>query len=113
MAYDEDLADRFRGALADLDGLSERRMMGGICFMLDGNMIGGCDRTKDGVRRFIFRVGKENAAQALSRPAAVQMEMGGHTMRRFVFVDESVCDADTLKDWVALALTFVSTLPPK
>lgn len=113
MAYDEELADRFRGVLAGMDGISERRMMGGLCLMLNGNMIGGCDRTKDGVRRFMFRVGKENAAEALSRPGAEQMEMGGRTMRGFVFVGENACGEKALKDWIALSLSFVSTLPPK
>lgn len=113
MAYDEALADRFRTALADCKGLSEQRMMGGVCFMQNGNMIGGCDRTKDGARRFMFRVGKENAAEALKRPGAVQMEMGGRVMHGFVFVDEADCGAKALKDWVAFSLRFVSTLPPK
>lgn len=113
MAYDEELVTRFRKALGDLDGVREQRMMGGLCFMLNGNMIGGCDQTKEGARRFMFRVGKENAEEALARPGAEQMEMGGRVMRGFVFVDESDCGAKALKDWTKLALRFVATLPPK
>jgi TfoX/Sxy family transcriptional regulator of competence genes len=57
MAHDEDLAARFRDGLAGMAGVSEKRMMGGVCFFLHGNMIGGADRTKSGERRFMFRVG--------------------------------------------------------
>jgi len=113
VAYDEGLAKRFRTALRRRKGIAEQRMMGGLCFMLSGNMIGGCDRTKTGEGRFMFRVGKDNYADALERSGARPMEMGGRTMRGFVFVDEAACDAATLKDWVDFALRFVKTLPPK
>ena len=55
MAHDSVTADRFREALGAMNGLAEKRMMGGLCFMLNGNMIGGADRTRDGVGRFMFR----------------------------------------------------------
>lgn len=113
MAYDETLAHRYRVALRDRDGVSEKRMMGGICFLLDGNMIGGANRTKDGEGRFLFRVGKEQEAEALSRPGARIMEHGGRRMGGFIFVDEAACDADAFEGWVSLALGYVGTLPPK
>ena len=50
MAYDEDLAARFRAVLGDQEHLSEKRMMGGLCFLKYGHMIGGADRSKDGQR---------------------------------------------------------------
>ena len=78
MAYDEDLTDRFRDTLGRRIGISEKRMMGGACFFLSGNMIGGADRTKDGVGRFMFRVGKDNETEALSRDGATIMEQGFH-----------------------------------
>lgn len=113
MAYDEDLTDRLRDTLEGLAGVSEKRMMGGVCFLLNGNMLGGADRTKDGAGRFMFRVGKENEAEALTRPGAIVMEQGGRRMSGLVFVDEEACDAAALKAWVSLALSFVSALPPK
>lgn len=113
MAYDEQLAARMRAALDGLQNVSEKRMMGSLCFMLDGNMIGGADRTKSGQGRFLFRVGKENQAAALARPGARPMEMAGRTMNGFVFVDAQACDDTQLKEWIALALAFVRTLPPK
>lgn len=113
MAYDEDLACRFQSALTGTDGISEKRMMGGICFFHHGNMIGGADRAKSGERRFMFRVGKENEAEALNRDGAMPVAFGKRRMGGMVFVDEAVCDDKILKDWVALALRFVSALPPK
>lgn len=74
MAFDEVLTERFRDATRHLSGITEKRMMGGVCFLLDGNMLGGADRTQDGDGRFMFRVGKELEAEALSRDGAVIME---------------------------------------
>lgn len=51
MPYDEQVAARMRKALQSYAGLTEKRMMGGLCFMLNGNRVGGADRTKDGVGR--------------------------------------------------------------
>lgn len=92
MAYDEELAQRMRAALAGQPAFTEKRMMGGVCFFLHGNMLSGADRNKDGMRRLMFRVGKENMAEALARPGAAAMEMGGRTMGGFVFVDAESCD---------------------
>ncbi len=113
MAYDEELTSRFREALGGLPGVSEKKMMGGVCFLLDGNMVGGADRTKAGEGRFMFRVGKDNQEEALGREGAQAMEQGGRRMTGLVFVSEEACDDDALKDWVSLALSFVTTLPPK
>ena len=113
MAYDELLAQRLRDAIGERSNLFEKRMMGGVCFMVDGNMLGGADRQKDGSGRFMFRVGKDNEAEALSRPGAIPLELGGRRMGGMVFVGEAACDSDALKKWVALALLFIDTLPPK
>lgn len=113
MAYDEEVADRLRQATEGLVGISEVRMMGGLCFLVNGNMLGGVDRTKQGVDRLMFRVGKDNQAEALSRPGAEPMVMGGRTFGGLVFVPDEVCDAQQLRDWVALALSFAGALPPK
>jgi len=113
MAYDEELTDRFRKAIDGLGGIVEKRMMGGVCFMLDGNMLGGADRQKTGEGRFMFRVGKDNEAEAMKRPGAMTMEQGGRKMTGLIFVYEDDCDAESLRSWIALALTFVGSLPPK
>ncbi len=113
MAYDERLAVRFRDALAGMVGISEKRMMGGLCFFLNGNMLGGADRTKTGTDRFMFRVGKDNEEEALQRDGAAIVELGGRRMGGLIFVDENLCDDAALKDWVSLARGFVASLPPK
>ncbi len=113
MAYDEALSGRLRRALEDLSGLSEKRMMGGHCFFLNGNMLAGADRTKAGEGRFMFRVGKDRQEEALARPGATVMEFGGRRMGGLIFVDEEACDGQSLKAWVSLALGFVAALPAK
>jgi hypothetical protein len=110
MAYSELLAMRFRDALGTRSGIIEKKMMGGLVFMLDGNMLGAVGR-RDGVDRFMFRVGPDQIADALGR-GAVQMEMGGRVMKGFVFVREA--DAQhSLEDWIVMARRYVETLPAK
>jgi len=112
--YDEDLSARLREALEGMTGVSEKRMMGGLCFMLNGNMLGGAHREKSGEQLFMFRVGKDSEAAALSLPGARPMRVGDRSpMRGFVFVDASQCDDSQLKAWVSMALAYVSTLPSK
>lgn len=113
MAVDEELNQQFREAVSGLVGISEKNMMGGTCFLLQGNMLGGADRTKAGDQRFMFRVGKENEALALSRPGAVPMVFGERRMGGLVFVDAEACDENQIRDWITLALQFVGSLPPK
>ena len=76
--------------------------------MLSGNMLCGVDRA-----RLMFRVGKGQAAEALSRPGARPMDITGKPMAGFVFVDPAQCDAPALKGWIELAENYVGTLPPK
>ena len=118
MAYDELTTERFREAFhAHLGGegrMEEKKMMGGICFMLNGSMVGGADVEKStGLRRFMFRMGKENQVAGLALPGAIPMEMGGRKMRGFFFVEEEGCDEDDLAKWIETTVEFVKTLPPK
>lgn len=114
MAYDEELAARFRAALEGLPAITEKKMMGGVFFMLDGNMIGGAHRDrKSGEGLFMFRVGKDNEAEAAARPEAIPMIHGGRRMGGFFHVAEDACSDAVMVEWVALALSFVGSLPPK
>lgn len=113
MAYDEALASRLRSMLEGMAGISEKRMMGSCCFFLDGNMIGAASREKSGEGQFLFRVGKDNQREALAREGAQLAELGGRKMSGFIFVPEDICDEQTLKEWISLALSFVNTLPAK
>ncbi len=113
MAHDPLTADRLRNALGARGGLSEQRMMGGLCFMLNGHMIGGADRSGEGLARFMFRVGKANQARGEAMPGAISMVQGGRAMGGFFFVEEAGCDDELLADWVRLALEHASGLPAK
>ncbi|GAB5459412.1 MAG: hypothetical protein Hens3KO_24420 [Henriciella sp.] len=113
MAIDEALSAQFRDALSGMVGISEKNMMGGTCFMLNGNMVGGAHREKTGEGRYMFRVGKDQHDAAQAQPDAMPMNFTGRIMRGFVFVDANACDADRLKDWLSMALSFVTTLPAK
>ncbi|MEM9571012.1 MAG: TfoX/Sxy family protein [Pseudomonadota bacterium] len=113
MAYDEDLAQAFRAKLDGMVGISEKRMMGGICFFLNGNMIGGADRTKSGEGRFMFRVGKDNDQIASQLPGGDAMFQGGRRMTGLYFVPEEAVTGDNLSDWFSLALSHAASLPEK
>ena len=112
MAFDEALTQRMRTALGEGPGLSEKRMMGGVCFFLDGNMICGADRSKEGERRFMFRVGKENDV-AVALPQGTLMFLGDRPMPGFYFVDGDRCDDELLWRWLEVALSHARSLPPK
>jgi len=105
---DDRLAQRMRSALARRKGVTEQKMFGGLCFLLNGNML--CGSSKHG---FMFRVGKERHAEALSRPGASPMEMNGRRFGGFVRVDPRLCTDRQLPGWVALAHAYVASLPPK
>ncbi len=113
MAYNEALAQRFRDGLRGVKGVAEKRMMGGLCLLVNGNMLGGVDQTKSGRDRFMFRVGKDNEAEALRRPGASIVDMGGRRLGGLVFVDADACDQVALKEWIGMALGFVERLPKK
>ena len=108
MAVDEPLAERVRAMLAGVGAVREVRMFGGLCFMLDGNMVAGTSK-----RGLLVRVGKDRQPDALARPGATPMEMGGRTMEGYVFVDPAPRGDEALRDWLELAVGFVQTLPPK
>jgi TfoX/Sxy family transcriptional regulator of competence genes len=108
MAVDEGLAERMRAALAGIGAVREVRMFGGLCFMLNGNMVAGTSK-----RGLLVRVGKEQLSAALARPGAKRMEMTGRPMQGYVFIDPPPPDEQALRDWLDLAVAFVKTLPPK
>jgi TfoX/Sxy family transcriptional regulator of competence genes len=108
MALNKDLAERIRAVLAGTGSLREVRMFGGLCFMLNGNMVAGTSK-----RGLLVRVGRGQHARALARADAKPMEMSGRPMEGYVLVDPPPRDERTLRDWLDLAAAFVNTLPPK
>ena len=109
MAYNEELAERIRSSLARNDGYEEKKMFGGIAFMLNGNMV--CGVTRDDL---MARLGQEATESALARPGARPMDFAGRPMKAMVFVGPEgyASDAD-LNWWVSSALSFCAELPPK
>jgi hypothetical protein len=105
---DDGLVKRMRSAMARRKGVTERKMFGGVCFLLHGNML--CAASKRG---FLFRVGPDGETKALTRPGAKPMEMKGRRYRGYVRVDPDLCSARQLPGWVTLAHAYVAGLPPK
>ena len=108
MAYDEGVASRIRQALAGKDGLTEKKMFGGLAFLLNGNMLVGVMG-----ERLLVRTGPREHAAALKRPHAGPMTFTGKPMRGFVVVDPAgFATGQDLRSWISLALGFVRELPP-
>jgi TfoX/Sxy family transcriptional regulator of competence genes len=109
MAYDENVAERVRSLVGRRDGFSERKMFGGICFMMHGNMFAGVIRVD-----LMLRVGKDALSDALARPCTKPMDFTGRPMVGMVFVEPpGIASNDELREWLDKALGFVGTLPPK
>ena len=109
MAYDEGLAHRVREALAERSDLSERKMFGGLCFMLGGNMC--CGIVDD---RLMLRLGREGAAEALAEPHTSAMDFTGKVIRTMIYVEPAGIASDkALTNWVNKAVAFAEFLPPK
>jgi TfoX/Sxy family transcriptional regulator of competence genes len=110
MAYDEGLAQRVREILQEeTPQLVEKKMFGGIAFMVQGNV--ACGLTKDD---FMVRVGKENHQEALARPYARPMDFTGRPMKGWVYVSQEGLESDeALADWVQRGVTYALSLPPK
>ena len=110
MAFSEDLAERIRQGLARKKGIEEKRMFGGIGFLLKGNMLVGV--RKDSL---LVRLGPEQSDEALKEAHVSEFEITGRgTMKGWVvFGLEGVQSDDELKGWIQRAVKFVGSLPPK
>ena len=100
--------ERLRRALAGRRALTEKKMFGGVCFLLRDNMLCGAGRNG-----FMFRVGKEQHAAAKARKGAVPVRMSGRRLEGFFWVDPDASDARSLKSWLALAEDYVGALPAR
>lgn len=109
MAYDEGLASLMRDDLTDLDGIEEKKMFGGIVFMLNGNML--CGVHKGGG---MFRVGKDRKDKALAIEGAEPMAFTGRPMGGMVDADEdAMADDKRRTQLLEMALENARSLPPK
>lgn len=109
MAYDEALAERIRDLIALREGVSERKMFGGIAFMLAGNMACGVIGEE-----LIVRLAPEDAGSALAEPGVRPFDSTGRPMRGWVLVaPEGLDSEEQLASWVDAGCDFAASLPPK
>ena len=109
MAYDEALAERIRGALRGRDGVTERKMFGGIAFMVGGNMAVGVIRDD-----LMVRVGPDAHDEALAQPHVRVFDFGGRPSRGMVYVaPEGVTSDPELTRWVDAGADMAASMPPK
>jgi hypothetical protein len=108
VAYDEELADRVRAHLAIRAGLTERKMFGGLAFMVEGNM--ACGVIGDEV---IVRVAREDYENALAEPGVREFDFTGRPMRGFVCVAGAGMPDEELGGWVDAGADHAASLPAK
>jgi len=109
MVFSEELAERIRQGLARGTGIEEKKMFGGIGFLLNGNMLVGV--WKDSL---IVRLGPEEGDEALREPHVREFNITGKAMKGWVLIQpEGVEDDGQLKGWIERALKFVKTLTTK
>lgn len=108
MAYSEFLAERIRTRLAGHYHLEEKKMMGGLVFMVNNKMCLGIDTDKStGQDRLMVRVGRVQGQELLLKRGSREMDFTGKVLRGFLYIDPEGFDADTDLDfWVAKALEF-------
>ena len=110
MPVDQDFANRIREELAEVDGITEKSMFGGLAFLLRGNMAVGIMSTGD----LMVRVGPDATDEALSKPHTRLFEMRGRSMTGWVIVARDGVKAKRqLGPWVKRGVAFASSLPPK
>jgi len=109
MAYDEGLLERLRDVMSDIPGVSEKKMFGGMCILVNGNMC--CGIVND---ILMVRVGPDQYLQCLELESAREMDFTGKPLRGMVYVDpEGLAEDVDLKAWVDRCMNFMNTLPPK
>ena len=110
MAYDEQLAERIRDAVDGEPGLSEKRMFGGLAFLVGGNMAVAAS----GQGGLLVRIDPADAGSLTHEPGAARMEMRGREMDGWLRVDgEAVTGAESLQRWVDIGVQYARSLPPK
>ena len=109
MAYDGSLAARIAAALARKKGIEEKKMFGGLGFLLHGNMLVGVWKNS-----MIVRLGPEEGKSALLEPYVKPMDITGKPMKGWIMVEpDGVADESSVKEWVQRAVRFVGKLPAK
>lgn len=109
MAYDQELAERVRTALAKVKGVSEIKMFGGLCYTVGGNMAVGVNGED-----LLVRLAPDDGDAALAEPGVRLMQVGSRTSRGWLSVgSEAIATARTLEHWVDRGVAYATSLPPK
>ena len=109
MPYSESLAERIRRILKQRPDIQEKKMFGGVVFMLNGNMLVGIWK-----QSLIVRLGAEQAKEALKQPFVGEFDITGKPMKGWVIVEPDGIDYEKdLREWIEKGEKFVETLPAK
>ena len=109
MAYDEGLAQQVRESLGELPGLVEKKMFGGVGFMVQGNMACGVHGDE-----LIVRVGPARYKESLASAHTRAFDMTGRPMKGWVMVGPDGYESDAeLEDWLQQGVEFAQSLPAK
>lgn len=110
MAYDEDLADRIRALLATEHDVVEKKMFGGLSFLIGGNM----SVSASGRGGLLLRCDPEETAALVSQPGVNRFEMRGRAMNGWLHVEaDAVESSEELERWVAVGVDYARSLPAK
>ena len=108
MAYDEDLADRVRAAAPRGADVTERKMFGGLAFLLGGHMFAGIVGNE-----LMVRLDYQAAQQALEHDHVREMDFTGRPMKNMIFIQPAGLRGTALQNWVTAAADHARSLPPK
>ena len=110
MAYDEDLANRVREVVQDEPALTEKKMFGGLAFLINGNMAVGAS-SQGGL---LLRCDPAATESLVSEPGVSRFEMRGREMDGWLRVDDSVVTSKKqLQRWAGIGVAYARSLPPK
>jgi TfoX/Sxy family transcriptional regulator of competence genes len=110
MPYDEELAQRIRALIGDAEGLTEKRMFGGLAFLIGGHM--SVAASSDG--GLLVRIAPEETDALLEEPGAEPMVMRGRAMDGWLRVrTDSLADDAVLERWINRGVGYARSLPPK
>jgi len=108
MAYDEKLADRVRKQLAKRKGIAEKKMFGGLAFLVNGNMSVGLHGGE-----LIVRLDPGETDAALARPHTRIFDITGRPMKGWILVEPAGLGGDALAKWIDTGVSYAKSLPPK
>ena len=110
MAYDERLAERIRALVQDEPGLAEKKMFGGLAFLIHGNLA----LAASGQGGLLLRVERDDTERLVAKRGAEPFEMRGRPMKGWLRVRADAVETDTeLETWAELGIDYARSLPPK